>query len=208
MALNDLGEEMYARPVTLPPLKLLPIDDAAERRELAERLAEQRTIRAGRDAWEAINKAESFDGWKTIGAALAIGREYALRATGADAPMGRRYSWTFSAWCRRHGFGKMSPATRSWALALHENLAAITAWRDGLPSGRGRRPPVNPQSCVKGWQRSQHGNGHQNKGSDTTFVSAVAAWRRFLCCVAGLSPADQAAMWAIVYETKVIADAA
>jgi len=204
MALNDLGEEMLARPITLPHFSLPEIDDSEERRELAERLAEQRTIRAGRDAWEEFGKAGSFNAWCKIGAALAVGRDYALRVTGANAPTGRRYSWTFSAWCRQHGFGKMRPATRSWAIALYENLIAIIKWRDSLPTGRGRRPPINPQSCVKGWQRSLNGHAAQDYKAE-----AVAAWRKFLSSVSMLPPADQAALWHMVNQSnKTIADAA
>jgi hypothetical protein len=196
MALNDLGEQIFERPVTMPVLKIARLDEVAERRELAERFAQQRIIRAGREAWEAIGKAETFDGWKAIGAALAIGRDYALRASGANAPMGRPYSWTFSAWCRSHGFGNMRPATRSWCLALNEHQNQITAWRDSLPAGRGRRLPVNPQSCVKGWRRAQaNGNGHARQDWQK---EAITAWHRFVSCVA-MVPADQAApLWATV----------
>jgi hypothetical protein len=97
----------------------------------------------------------------------------------------------------------MKPQTRSWAIALHENATAITAWRDSLPAGRGRRRPLNPQSCVKGWQRSQaHGNGRNYKRD------ALFHWRQFLSCVAQL-PADQAApLWAMVHQTKVVSDVA
>jgi hypothetical protein len=95
----------------------------------------------------------------------------------------------------------MKPATRSWCLALHENLAAITRWRDSLPTGRGRRPPLNPQSCVKGWQRSQaNGNGH---AAHDWRREAIAAWRKFLSCVAALPPADQAAMWSMVSQARL-----
>src|SRR6516164_9119661 len=66
MALNDLGEQIFERPVTMPVLKIARLDEVAERRELAERFAQQRIIRAGREAWEAIGKAETFDGWKAI----------------------------------------------------------------------------------------------------------------------------------------------
>jgi len=200
MALNDLGEQIFERPITLPKLKIAQHDEAAERREIDERFAQQRIIRAGRDAWQEIGKAGSFEAWCKIGAALALGRDFSLRSTAANAPTGRRYSWTFSAWCKQHGFGDMKPATRSWCLALHENLAAITKWRDSLPTGRGRRPPVAPLSCVRGWQRSQaNGNGH---AAPDWKCEAVAAWRRFLVCVQAL-PADQAApLWDMVYQTK------
>jgi hypothetical protein len=118
--------------------------------------------------------------------------------------MGRPYSWTFSDWCKRHGFGNMRPATRSWCLALHQDVAAITSWRDSLPAGRGRRPPVNPQSCVKGWQRSQ-GSGHAPHDWKR---EAVATWRRFLVCLQALPAADQMELLAMVHQTKVVADAA
>jgi hypothetical protein len=182
---------------------LSPLDLETEIREAAAKVAERKVIRAGRDAWEAINKAESFEGWAVIGKALTIGRDYALRATGANAPTGRRYTWAFSAWCKRNGFGTMKPATRSWCLALHENRAAITAWRDGLPTGRGRRPPVNPQSCVKGWQRSQaNGNGH---AAHDWRREAISAWQRFCFCVPALSESEAQAMWAMVRASNAAA---
>src|SRR5262249_57830070 len=86
------------------------------------------------------------------------------------------------------------------AWALHEHLAAIAAWRDSWPAGRGRRPPVNPQSCVKGWQRSQaNGNGHAPQNYKR---EAVAAWRRFCFCVAALPAAEQAAMWHMIDQAR------
>jgi hypothetical protein len=204
MALNDLGEQIFERPVSMPRLNLPAYDDSEERRELAAKLARERTVRAGAEAWAEISKLGSFSAWCKIGAALAIGRDHALRTSGASAPMGRPYSWTFSAWCRKHGFGSMSPAIRSWCLALNENLAAITAWRDSLPTGRGRRRPVNPQSCVKGWQKAQaNGNGHARTDWQR---EAISAWKRFCFCVEALSPADQTAMWAMVYQTKAVPD--
>jgi hypothetical protein len=191
---------MFARPVTLPRFNLAPLDDAEARKELAAKLAQERLVRAGAEAWAAISKLGSFEAWCKIGAALAVGRDYALRATGANTPMGRRYSWTFSAWCKRHGFGTMRPSTRSWCLALHENRAAITAWRDGLLTGRGRRPPVNPQSCVKGWQRSlANGNGH---AAQDWRREAINAWRRFCFCVASLPESEAQDLWRMV-QTNV-----
>jgi hypothetical protein len=205
MALNEhLGEELQTtRRLTMPRLNLPAYDDSEDRKEIAARLAQERVVRAGAEAWAEISKLGSFSAWCKIGAALAIGREYALRASGASSPMGRPYSWTFSAWCRKHGFGSMSPAIRSWCLALNENLAAISAWRDSLPTGRGRRPPINPQSCVKGWQHSlTHANGHNYKRD------ALFHWRRFLDCVQALPPAEQAMMWQMVHQTQVVPDVA
>jgi hypothetical protein len=201
MALNDLGEEIYAKPVTLPKFKLADIDVVAEAREAAAIVAERRVIRTGLDAWRLIHKAESFENWKLIGAALAIGKQHALRATGANDTSSRHYIKWFSRWLVENGFGVMKPQTRSWAIALHENAAAITTWRDSLPAGRGRRRPLNPQSCVKGWQRSlANGNG---RCSQDWKREAVAAWRRFCFCVQALPPGDQAQMWAMASQARI-----
>ena len=49
-------------PITLPKLNLPDIDIEAEALAAAARIAERRTIRAGIDAWLAINKAEILRG--------------------------------------------------------------------------------------------------------------------------------------------------
>src|SRR6516165_9747514 len=91
-AIGCLGERRV-KSVSLPRLDFLaePIDIT----EAAERFATARVVRQGRDAWEAIHRAETFEGWAAIGKALAVGRDYALKETGANAPMGRRYSVAF-----------------------------------------------------------------------------------------------------------------
>jgi hypothetical protein len=198
--MNGFAEELPQRPISMPRFNLPDIDDSEERKELAAKLAQERIVRAGAEAWAEISKLGSFEAWCKIGKALAVGRDYALRSTGANAPTGRRYTWAFSAWCKRHGFGGMKPATRSWCLALYTHQSQITAWRDNLPTGRGRRPPVNPQSCVKGWQRSLNGSGH---AAHDWKGEAIAAYRRFLNCLAALSPADQALVWQAVNQIQV-----
>ena len=203
--MNFFADDL-AKPVTLPQYRLPDVDVEAEAREAAAIVAERRTIRAGRDAWHLVGKAESFENWKLIGAALAIGKQRALCATGANDTSSRHYIKWFSRWLLENGFGVMKPQTRSWAIALYENAEAITAWRDGLPAGRGRRPPINPQSCVKGWQRSQaHGNGHCSQDWKR---EAIAAWKKFVSCVAMLPPADQAAMWHMVNQAGTVTNVA
>ncbi len=184
VAVTWQGEEIKRDPVTLPKVVLPAIED--DKSEVAARFAEQRTIRAGVEAWQAINKAGSFDSWKAIGKALQVGRDFALRVTGANAPIGRRYSMALSAWLNQHHFGNMPNGTRSWALALNENLSAIEAWRQTLTEGE-RQRLVNPQSVVKRWQATAQ---HKTKPVDA--AKAAAAWRRFVACVETL-PADQAA---------------
>jgi hypothetical protein len=126
------------KPVTLPAVELDDIDIEREAKEAAARVAERRLVRRGLDAWREINKAESFDGWKAIGAALAVGKAHALRVTGANAAWGRNYSREFSDWIKRHGFDSTANSVRSVAIELHENAKAIETWRATLPEKQRR----------------------------------------------------------------------
>lgn len=177
-----------APPVTLPTIHLATIDHDREAREAAERLAERKIIRTGMDAWQAIGKAQTFERWKEIGAALAIGKAHALRATGANRPWGRNYSRAFCDWIQTHHFERMPAPTRSVAIELHENVEAIEAWRDTLPE-RQRKRLVHPLSVTRRWKQSRtHGNG---KCPQDLKRDAIAAWRRFCACVKAL-PAEDA----------------
>jgi hypothetical protein len=184
--LRDLNKP--PRPITRPPVNLPPLDIKAIEAEAREAQARVRVIRAGRDAWEAINKAQSFEGWKAIGAALAIGKRHALKVSGANQAWGRNYSLEFSLWVRQHGFDKMPASTRSVAIELHEHAEAIAAWRNTLTE-RQRKRLVHPLSVTRRWKASlTHGNG---KCPADLRRDAVASWRRFCACVEAL-PADEA----------------
>ena len=200
--LNIFAEELPSKPVSLPVFNLPPLDLESEIREAAAKVAERRVIRRGRDAWlaiNAINRAESFESWQAIGAALAIGKRLALRATGANDVHSRHYINWFSRWLVQNGFGRIKPKTRSWAIALHENAEAIIKWRDSLPEQQ-RRRLINPHSIMQRWKATQ-GNGH--RCSRDIKRAAMYAWRRFVSCTAQLPPADRIEMWAMVSQARV-----
>src|SRR5262245_29969635 len=94
MPIDRLGGELQqqAPPVTLPKFVFREPDIESEAKEVAARLLERKTIRAGLDAWKTIGKAECFESWKVIGAALSIGKAHALRVTGANRAWGQHYS--------------------------------------------------------------------------------------------------------------------
>jgi hypothetical protein len=188
IALGRLGDERQRPPVTLPKLSL----DQPDMDDTAARFMEHRTIKRGVEAWQAINKAESFDGWKSIGAALAVGKSYALHVTGANAAWGRNYSRAFSAWMKQHGFDKMTKSVRSVAVELHENATAIEAWRATLPEKQQRRL-VHPLSNVRRWRASTT-NG-QGKCPIDLKRDALAAWRRFVSCIELLPPDQARPLW-------------
>jgi hypothetical protein len=191
--INGWGEARPRPPISLPRLDFMAEED--DPKETAERISTMRTIRAGRDAWQAINKAESFDGWKAIGAALAVGKAHALRVAGANAAWGRNYSREFSEWIERHGFDSMAKSVRSVAIELHENATAIEAWRATLPEKQQRRL-VHPLSNVRRWRASTT-NG-QGKCPIDLKRDALAAWRRFVSCIELLPPDQARPLWQAV----------
>jgi hypothetical protein len=197
--LNRLGDENLIHhreppPITMPATRLPPLDDKTIEAEAREAAAKVKTIRLGRDAWEAVNKAESFEGWKAIGAALAIGKAHALKVTGANRAWGRNYSREFSLWIAKHGFERMPAATRSVAVELHEHAEAITAWRDTLPE-RQRKRLIHPLSVTRRWRAS---TAHNGKSPTDLRRDAKAAWQRFCALTRALPAAEAAPLWATV----------
>jgi hypothetical protein len=189
-------------PVTLPAVKLAEITDAAikeEARAAASKVAERRTIREGLDCWREIGRAESYGHWVKIGAALFIGKQFALLTIGRDAPWyQRRYGHRFSQWLRAHGFDAMRPSERSDAITLFENRESIERWRATL-SDKQRRRLRGAQQNVKRWRRAQ-----QAKPQCDDVATALAAWRKFRSCLAAMS-LEQAA---VVWQQTVMAEAA
>ena len=188
---NLLGDEKKQQPapVTLPRLNLPAVNDEAE---LQARTIETRTIRAGLDAWQAIGKADSFESWKAIGKALSIGKAHALKASGANRAWGSGYSRAFSDWTKQHQLDRMPKSVRSVAIELHENIEAITAWRETLPI-RERQRLVHPLSNVRRWRAAT-----TPKVEPDARKAAEAAWSRFVSCMQALPPDQAAPLWQAV----------
>jgi hypothetical protein len=187
MALRG-GENFNAHepaPVTLPALNLPAIDTEADRRAMAIEIAKRKTIRAGIDAYAAVQKAESFENWLLVGKALLIGKAHALRVTGANRPWGATYSREFGQWMKSHNFGHMPAPTRSVAVELAEHADQITEWRNSLPE-RQRKHLIHPLSVTRRWRATTQPNG---KSAQDLRRDALAGWRRFISCVQAL-PAD------------------
>ncbi len=185
-----------AKPVSLAPTVAADIDDATleeEAREAAERIAERRIIRNGRDAWAAIGKVETLEAWQKIGAALHLGKLRAIRVTRSNSDWGSAYSREFGRWCREFGF-TMPKAVRSWAIALHENRLSIEGYLQGL-SERERKKLKNPQSVVRRWQKETQQNGKLRQDS---IAAALAAWRCFVSRVKALPIDQQTPIWRAV----------
>jgi len=187
-------------PVTLPKFAFIEADVKAEVREAQTRLLERKAIRAGLDAWRSIGKAECFESWKVIGAALSIGKAHALRVTGANQAWGSSYSRVFGEWMAEHGFSAMPKSTRSHAIELSENIIAIEAWRSTLTEQR-RRRLQGPQHNVLQWRRET--GQVQNKRSNA-ITKAETTMRHFLSCMAKLAPDEAAPLWQAVHAEAVL----
>jgi hypothetical protein len=194
------GKHPEPAPVTLPQFACLDKPAPDNLKEVARRFIELRTIRAGADAWQTITKAESFEAWKSIGKALQVGRDHALRVTMANAPMGQRYSKAFSAWIKRHHFDTMPKSTRSVAIELNENIAAITAWRATL-SEKAQRRLVHPLSNVARWKKTTA----VDKSSRIDVVEqATATLNKFLSLMESLPPDQAAPLWQSIQARAAI----
>jgi hypothetical protein len=191
-SINTVGDEVERPPVSLAKVTL---PEGIEGN--ASRFLQFRTIRLGYEAWQAIDKAESFSAWCRIGAALSIGKAEALRTTGANRAAGQYYCRAFHRWIADHGFGTMPKSDRCHAIALHENLAAITAWRDGLPEHQ-RRRLIGAQANVKRWRASLD-RGNYRCPADLR-RDAMRAWRRFVSCVQALSHDEAMSLWRAVSD--------
>lgn len=183
---NGAGQEREVRPITLPRLNFMAEQD--DPKEAAERISTMRAIRAGRDAWEAVQKSGSFENWEKVAVALARGRDHSLRVSGANRPAGQTYCRAMNQWCAEHGFAGMAKSLRSNAIEMHSYIDEIRSWRNSLPQ-RQRQRLNDPLAVTRRWRASlKHGNG---KCPTVLKRDAMAAWRRFVSCV-GLLPAEQA----------------
>jgi len=189
---GELFDTKAPPPVTVPALSCLKVpvvDEGAERREIADKFAEHRTIRAGVECWQAISTVNTFEAWTKIAKSLQVGRNHVLRATGAAGPAGQIYCKAFSAWIDQHGFSGIEKSVRSAALDLVEHLAEIEAWRLTLSEKR-RRQLKHPLSNVAAWRKATA----QAKSTDLHRAAALA-WRRFVSCAKALPANEAALLW-------------
>jgi hypothetical protein len=66
------------------------------------------------------------------GQALGIGRSWAMRVTGANAPKGRGHNEAFSRWLAANDFADIDKGTRSRLADITGHLPEIETWRQQL----------------------------------------------------------------------------
>src|SRR5262249_22742346 len=134
------------------------------------------------------------ESWKRIGAALAIGRAWALETSGSNAPIGRRYSVAFNTWAAKHCFDAMDASLRSAALEMHQHVGEIETWRATL-TDKQRQRLAGPLQNVRGWRAATAPRSTQN-----ALAMAQAAWDRFRALANALPPEEAAPLWMTVQE--------
>jgi hypothetical protein len=175
-----LPEENPPAHVTLPTVPWLDKarqHDAQIVQEAKESFSEQRIVRAGIEAWATVAKSESLECWKAIGAALSIGRRHALRVSGSNAPIGRRYAYAFCEWAKLHGFGKMDKQTRSVVLDFYGHIDAIEIWLATLGE-RERKGLRHPLSITRRWRQSLSRQPRLNVDAETYLRTAINIMHR------------------------------
>jgi hypothetical protein len=110
-----------------------------------------RTILHGQQAWHRLGRDHSLENWRHVGAALLIGRSWAMREAGVNRPVGRRYNILFAAWLNKFGFENLDKADRSRLFAVMDHLPEIEAWRATLtPTERLRLN--HPSAVLRKWK--------------------------------------------------------
>jgi len=94
--------------------------------------AHEVTIKKARAAWRELKTDMTWEKWVHVGHGLVLGREDAMRDSGANAPHGRRYSKAFAAWLDANDFGDIDKGDRARLFSCMDNLAAIKEWRATL----------------------------------------------------------------------------
>jgi hypothetical protein len=108
------------------------------------------TIAAGREAWAKLGTANSFEAWRSVALAVAIGRQQAMQAAGTNKPQGPKYGAAFNRWLEDNGFRQMPYPVRTACCRLVDNLREIELWRATVPGGERWH---HPQVLVRNWRR-------------------------------------------------------
>ena len=110
-------------------------------------------IARGRAAWAAISCATTFESWKAVALAVALGRQQAMHDADVNAPFGTRYRTAINRWLEANGFSGMRYGVRVACCKLVDDLERIEAWRDALPP-HVRDSQNNPEVCLRSWRRA------------------------------------------------------
>jgi hypothetical protein len=114
-------------------------------------LSDEAQIRSGREALDRIANCQAWADWLSIGAALLIGRNAAMREANTNQPVGRRYNEVFGDWLARLGFDRIDKSVRARLMECMDHRAEIETWRSTLAINK-RMELNHPTTVLRHWR--------------------------------------------------------
>ncbi len=107
--------------------------------------------RRAAEAWERLERGQTFADWLTVGASLETDRAEAMREAHVNKPQGKGYCAAFSRLIASRPFAKLEQTTRARLLEVMEHCAEIEAWLATPPLSK-RLQLNHPHSVLRGWK--------------------------------------------------------
>jgi hypothetical protein len=132
-------------------------------------------IAAGQAAWGRLKTHQTWNDWRALGAALAVGRTEAMGEAGTNRPFGSKYCEFFKQWLTVNGFSDLDDnRTRARLLSCVENIDAIEAWRTTLEDEK-RLKLNHPATVWSAWKRS---TGERKEKTHDPAPDLLVAWNK------------------------------
>jgi hypothetical protein len=125
-----------------------------------------RVARQGTEAWKRLKKQKSWNDWLAVGAALLVGREWAMHEAGTNQPKGKGYNMEFSDWLVMYKLDDMDKGDRKRLFDVMDNLGRIEQWRGTLPLIQ-RLELNHPNSVWRRWKAAVAPEPDPNKKKPT-----------------------------------------
>jgi hypothetical protein len=117
---------------------------------------ERAKIKAGSEALRLLQdtRTRSWHLWMAVGEALLLLRDKVMKATNAQAPVGKTYNAVFSELLSRFGL-VMEGATRTRLLDLMGNRRQVELWRERFPDQANKRThPNSVWRAYREWEKT------------------------------------------------------
>ena len=125
-------------------------------------LETERVCQQGTEAWRRLKREKSWGDWLVVGAALQIGRQWAMNQAGTNRPMGKGYNMAFAEWLHRYKLDDMDKGDRSRLFEIMDNLSPIEQWRQTLTMTQ-RLALNHPNSVMRKWKKAVEPEPNEDK---------------------------------------------
>jgi hypothetical protein len=168
----------------------------------------------GAKAWAKISKATTFEAWKAISLAVAIGRQAAMSEAKVNGPRGKRYARIFGGWLNDNGFAATSFHVRTACYSFADHMQEIETWRASLPEAH-RENQNNVEVCLRNWRKSTKPASPPRRritlqqaasGHDRPFVASGDQIKRAALAMAKTGGTDLFVMAAAAFATLTVSE--